>query len=271
MIGTPRVQWWCSATGAPWDWSWRAYPGVWLLAAVVAAWLWHARHGPARSGVASARPTRWRSAAAWLGVALLWLTLDWPIGPLGAGYLASVHAMQFLALAMFIPPLLLVGVHPDRPLGLGQRVASIHPLVPMLLFTIVMLVTHLPRVVDGFMSSQLGAFALDASWLVAGLAFWWPLVIRRSGGVRFPAPMRMLYLFFGTQVHLYIAMWLLLAEFPVYATYELAPRVTGLSALQDQQVAGGLMLGLGGPFVLAAITVLFFRWANQEPDMAVPG
>jgi putative copper resistance protein D len=134
-----------------------------------------------------------------------------------------------------------------------------------------MLVTHLPRVVDGFMSSQLGAFALDASWLVAGLAFWWPLVIRRSGGVRFPAPMRMLYLFFGTQVHLYIAMWLLLAEFPVYATYELAPRVTGLSALQDQQVAGGLMLGLGGPFVLAAITALFFRWANQEPDMAVPG
>ena len=30
--------------------------------------------------------------------------------------------------------------------------------------------------------------------------------------------------------------------FPAYGIYELAPRVTGLSALEDQQVAGGLLL-----------------------------
>jgi len=83
----------------------------------------------------------------------------------------------------------------------------------------------------------------------------------------FGPPMRMLYLFAGTQAHLYLSMWLLLAEYPAYGIYELAPRVTALSALEDQQVAGGLLLTLGGTYVLAVISVLFFRWfAEPQPD-----
>ena len=105
----------------------------------------------------------------WVGVALVWAALDWPGGPLGTGYLASVHAAQFLALAMVAPPLLLRGVDGDRIRALLARrgiaakviTAVTTPLFAMLAFTIVMLSTHAPGAVDTLMRSQLGAFALD--------------------------------------------------------------------------------------------------------------
>lgn len=207
----------------------------------------------------------------------LWLTLDYPVGPLGAGYLAWVHSVQFLMLAMVVPPLLCIGIERDRLVaGLTQRPAlagilrrATQPLFAMITFAVVMIVSHLPAVVDTLMATQLGAFALDLAWLGAGMLFWWPVLVRIPERPHFPPLVQMLYLFFGAQPHLYIAVWLLLAQFPVYATYELSQRVTGLSALEDQQVAGGVMLGVGGTFILVVITVLFFRWMSTDPDSSV--
>lgn len=216
-----------------------------------------------------------RRIGGWIAIALVWMALDWPGGPLGAGYLASVHAAQYLVLAMLAPPLLLRGLDADRVRalldrnGVAARIIRVatKPLVAMLAFSIVMLATHTPDAVDTLMRSQLGAFALDMAWFLTGLAFWWPVVIELPLREHFGPPIRMLYLFAGTQAHLYLSMWLLLAALPVYGIYELAPRVTGLSALEDQQVAGGLLLTIGGTYVLAVISVLFFQWfAEPQPE-----
>ena len=216
-----------------------------------------------------------RRVGGWVALVLVWMALDWPGGPLGTGYLASVHAAQFLVLAMLAPPLLLRGIDPDRVRALVERNGAASkiirvvtkPLLVMIAFTIVMLATHTPGAVDLLMRTQLGAFALDSAWFLSGLAFWWPVVIEVPVREHFGPPMRMLYLFAGTQAHLYLAMWLLLADLPVYGIYELAPRVTALSALEDQQVAGGLLLTLGGTYVLAVISVVFFRWfAEPQPE-----
>jgi cytochrome c oxidase assembly factor CtaG len=212
--------------------------------------------------------SRARRAGGWAAVFLVWASLDWPGGPLGAGYLASVHAVQFLLLAMFAPPLLLRGIDAGRihalfqRNGIAARVISVltQPLFAMVAFTVIMLATHAPGTVDVLMRTQPGAFLLDMAWLASGLIFWWPIVIDVPVRTHFGPPMRMLYLFGGTQAHLYLSMWLLLAEFPAYGIYELSPRVTGLSAMEDQQIAGGLLLLIGGTYVLAVISVLFFRW-----------
>jgi putative membrane protein len=268
------VQWWCSAKGIPWKWRWQPYVGVWLmilaLAAAYARWSKPLRGDESLHAVSNAR-----RVGGWIAIALVWLALDWPGGPLGTGYLASVHAGQFLVLAMIAPPLLLRGIDPDRVQGFVGRngiAAKIirlatKPLLAMIVFTIVMLATHSPYVVDTLMRTQVGAFVLDTAWFVSGAAFWWPVVVDAPVREHFGPPMRMLYLFAGTQAHLYLAMWLLLADLPVYGIYELAPRVTGLSALEDQQVAGGLLLTIGGTYVLAVISVVFFRWfAEPQPD-----
>jgi putative membrane protein len=275
MIST--IQWWCSARGLPWDWSWQAYPGIWLVVAVVAVWVWRTirarRLQRADSAATSGASGEGRRVALLIaGVVLLWLTLDWPVGPLGTGYLASVHAVQFVSLAMVVPPMLLLGLDRERvagwlearPVRLRLLKAITQPLIAAIFFTLVMIVTHVPRVVDALMKLQLGAMTLDLTWLLSGLVFWWPVVVRAPDRSWFAPPLRTLYLFFGTQAHLFIAMWLMVSEYPVYGTYELAPRVSVLTALQDQQVAGGIMLTVGGPFVLAVISVILFRWFAES-------
>ena len=268
-----NVQWWCSARGMPWDGSWQAYPGVWLFVIAIGALFWNLRaRAPNPSSLQSFNPSILQSFSLPAALLLLWATLDWPIGPLGAGYLAWIHSVQFLMLAMVVPPLLLLGLDRARIASLLSRHALFEnvlrrltqPLFAIVLFGVTMVLTHLPNIVDSLMATQPGAFALDLAWLVVGLIFWWPVTIRIPERPHFPPLVQMLYIFFGTQPHLYIAMWLLAADYPSYGTYELAPRITSISAITDQQIAGALMLAFGATYVLGVITVLFFRWMGRE-------
>ena len=88
------MNWWCAAQGVPWDWTWRAYPGVWLFIGIVAIAYWTV------GGGRSVEPRK--RLLFWIGLALLWASLDWPLGALGAGYLASIHMVQFLLMALLL-------------------------------------------------------------------------------------------------------------------------------------------------------------------------
>ena len=258
------MQWWCSASAKAWNWSWVAYPGVWLLVGAIAV----GYHRALRRSAASARDR----ALGWMGVVTLWIALDWPLGPLAAGYLASVHALQFLLVAMIAPPLLLLGARngiaawyrarPDTR-GVRQLLAVLTgPLLAAVLFNLVTITTHVPMVVDRLMVSQLGAFAIDAAWLAGGLVFWYPLVVRAPVRPLFAPGMQMIYLFVGTLFHTGIAIAMLLRDFPMYGVYELAPPMSGLSAIDDIKIAGGIMELAGAAIVFGVLTVVFFRWAR---------
>ena len=54
--------------------------------------------------------------------------------------------------------------------------------------------THWPAVVDAWMQTQLGSFALDTVWLGAGLVFWWPVAVSRGGPSWFGYPAMVGYL-----------------------------------------------------------------------------
>lgn len=261
------MQWWCSAQGIPWTWTWRPYLGVWLLVLLTAAMYWRLYRRPGRELAGR----KLRIAAACGGILLLWAALDWPLGTLAAGYLESVHMLQFLLLVMAASPLLLAGVPAAAWDRLAQRRKTLavlrpitHPLVAAVVFNLIILVTHLPKSVDALMYSQLGSFGLDLAWLAGGLIFWWPLLAPVPARPRFVPPLQIGYLFVSTISHTGVAMWLLLAEFPVYRLYELAPPLHWLRPVDDQQLAGGLMLLIGGPVILAAILTIFMRWYRAE-------
>ena len=243
------------------------YPGIWAVVAGSGWWV--------RARLKQWRPPMIRRAAAWAGVPALWLTLDWPLGPLGTGYLASAHALQFMLLIFLVPPLFLAALDRSRfpedvsRVPFAGRLAT-QPLLGGVTVTVVIVATHMPAVVDGLMRFELGAFALDSSWLGAGLLLWWPVVVRRPTRRWFNGLVCALYVFLSTQVHLLVGMWLLTADFPVYSTYELAPRVFRLAALEDQRVAGAIMAGIAEPVVLSVITVVIFGWfAEQERQGSV--
>lgn len=265
------MQWWCSATTAAWSWDWRPYPGVWLFVLLLAgAWLWLRRRHAGREDLRSpedAGRRRWFA----LGLVLLWLALDWPVGPLGAGYLASVHMAQVLVISLLAPAFLLMGMPRAafRALDGDDPAARIvekltHPVVALLLFNVVLVSTHVPAVLDGLSATQSGMLVMDMAWLFAGLAFWWPVLAPVPRRPWFNEFFKIGYLFLNTIPATVPYGFLVFADFPLYATYELAPPVAGIASVTDQQVAGFIMKLGGGLVLWTAMTILFFRWYVAE-------
>lgn len=263
------MTWWCSAQGLPWTWAWRPYPGVWMLvAAAAASYVW------ANAKLESAaRPTPRQRRFFVAGLLALWIGADWPVGTLGAGYLLSVHQLQFVLFAMVAPPLLLLGTSAAmwRQALRSPRVRRVaqvvtRPVIALVTFNTLVVVTHLPEVVDGWMRTQLGTFALDLAWIVAGFALWWPVInpVPEMNGLSYPG--RFGYLLASIILPAAPAAFLIFAKYPLYELYELAPPVGGIAA-GDDQLVGGLIMKFGGAVaVFTAATVLFFRWhAADEP------
>lgn len=228
-------------------------------------------------GPEAARERRWRAAAGIAGILGLWIALDWPVGALGAGYLASVHMVQYILISLVIPPFLLIGVPPAAYARLSRRPAVLrvvrgitHPALALVAFDSIAILTHVPRVVDTLMRSQAGSFAIDMAWLATGLLFWWPVMAPVPQREGFPPPLQILYLFVATLPLKAISIILIFSRFPLYATYELAPPTGWISALGDQVVAGGLMMVVGNLIVWGMIAVVFFRWMGRDPGLGAP-
>jgi cytochrome c oxidase assembly factor CtaG len=254
------MQWWCSAQGIAWSWVWRPYAGVWLVVLVIAAAVWRVvRRAPPES------LGPWRRGALVAAVVVIWITLDWPVGTLGAGYLLWIHTTQFILLVMIAPPLLLLGLPRSTRDALGRRLhPMLQPLAAVAAFNVVVVVTHLPPVVDTLMVSQLGSFAIDAAWLGGGVVFWWPIVAVVPGRERaFTPPMKIGYLLLSSFAHMGVGIIFVASRFPLYGVYELAPPV-GVLKLDDQQLAGGVMLVVGSLIVLAALIVLLQQWRQAD-------
>jgi putative membrane protein len=261
------MSFWCSATGAAWTWQWRAYPGVWLFILVLALGMWAWNHAGARTAGRAQRPAHPLFVG---GLVVLWLALDWPIGALGAGYLASVHTLQFLLMALVAPPMLLMGPSPDalalleRP-GMWRALVRrlVAPFPALVFFSVVVLATHLPAVVDGWMASQFGSMGIDLLWIAAGCVFWWPVVRDVPAQPRFAPLVKMGYVVLGTTfspIMFGLAGFLVYSTTPLYGVFELAPPLPGVSAHADHQLAGVLMSVGGAVVAFIAISITFFRW-----------
>jgi putative membrane protein len=284
------ISWWCSGTiGRPWTWTYRPLVGVWLLVAVLGGgYLWAVRRHAAVSGGEHVPSTGHYALRFGAGLAVLALSSEWPVGPLGAGYLASVGALRTLLLTFGVAPLLLLGTPPwvlrrmlgvagaadttNRPgplLRMAQLVTL--PWVAFLQFNLLLVVTQLPIVVDTLKITQGGSFLLDMTWLVSSVIMWVPLLhpLPELGGLR--DPMRLVYLFGLSIVPTVPASFLTFSRFPLYELYELAPRVfDALDPVVDQQIAGLGMKLVGGLIIWGVMAVLFFRWAASEQADTVP-
>ncbi len=269
------MQWWCSSSpGVAWSWTWQAYPGVWLFIALIGTF--YGLHIRTTNLAASteARPNRRRVVAFFIaGLFCLWLALDWPLAPLGSGYLASVHMARYLLIALVAPPLLMLGLPADsyarlenRPRLLATLEDVTQPLVALFIFNVVISVTHWPSVVDWLMATQLGSFILDIAWLLAGLVFWWPVVSPVPDRPKFSHVWKLGYLGLNGIIVRPAFFILLFSKFPAYATYELAPPIGNTSPLSDQQLAAGIMkLGTAWAMVVA-MGFVFAGWVRSSQE-----
>jgi putative membrane protein len=74
----------------------------------------------------------------------------------------------------------------------------------------------------------------------------------------------MAYLFVQSLLPAVIASFITFSRTAVYEFYEQAPRVWGITAVEDQQIAAGLMKTAGSLIIWSFIAVAFFKWYAQE-------
>lgn len=205
------------------------------------------------------------------GVASLYLALGWPVHDLGEGYLYTFHMLQHLLLGFVTPPLILLGM----PEWLGRLVLGrgtlgraykrlSRPLPAALLFNAALALIHWPRVVDLMLASELAHAAFHLVFLLAAFLMWSVLYSPLPERVTLSPVGRMGFLFAQTILPTVPASFLTFGDRPLYRAYETFPRLWGLSALDDMQLAGLIMKIGGGLLLWSIITVMFFRWASRE-------
>lgn len=240
-----------------WSWSWD--PTVFAgTVALAAAYIWLVR-GRARS-----RTTAWSPMARLyfaLGLLLLFLALESPIDVGGDYYLFSLHMVQHLMLAMIVPPLLLLGL-PEEWRAL-ERV-RISPLLANIGFNLVLAVWHLPFLYEATLRHEPVHVVEHLSFLVAGMLFWWPIIVPSTARTAMTVVGKIAYLAFAGVPPTILGLAFIMSPSVLYPFYGAAPRVTPLSPLDDQQLAGLVMFGLGNIIYFIAISIIFFSLDDKE-------
>src|SRR4029079_15119740 len=174
---------------------------------------------------------------------------DYPIHDIGEQYLYSVHMLQHMMLAYFMPPLALLAT-PEWLLrgvvGNGRGYAVLKwfakPVVAGVLFNLPVMVTHIPGVVNASVesSSPVLHYLLHVMVVSTALLMWMP-VCGPFKELQMGTPGKMIYLFLQSVVPTIPAAWLTFADGAVYKAYLKPERLWGISVVTDQQLAGGIM------------------------------
>ena len=202
----------------------------------------------------------WRFAGFFAGVVTVWIAIGSPLESFDDVSL-TVHMVQHLLLAAVAPPLLLLGA-PELPLlrglpqSLARRVVSpflrlaftrrfghlvSNPTICWLVATLALIGWHIPVVFELALRWDWLHKLEHASFLGAGLMFWWPVVQPWPSTPRWPEWAIPLYLFSATLPCDALSGFLTFCDRVVYPSYISAPRVFALSPLADQECAAALM------------------------------
>lgn len=248
-----------------------AHPSVAVLLGLpVAAYVLAARSHAARTGQHLGRR---RAALFGSGVAMLAVGASWPIHDLAERALFSVHMVQHMLFTLVASPLLVAGTPPWmlrallRPRAVRAAWAFLtRPVPATAVFNGVLLFTHWPAVVEASVRSEPTHLGLHALILGSGLVMWWPVMSPLPELPALSPPGQMLYLFVQSIAPTIPASFLTFGESPLYPIYATFPRVFGISAMEDQTIAGLTMKLAGGAILWAVITAVFFRWFREERE-----
>jgi putative membrane protein len=190
------------------------------------------------------------------GLLVMFLALSSPIDTGGDRYLFSLHMLQHLLLAMVVPPLLLLGL-PESWRGFDR--IRVSPLLANVGFNAVLAVWHLPVIYEATLRNEPLHVVEHVSFLTAGVLFWWPIMIPAARRHAMSVIGKIAYLGFAGVPPTILGLAFILSPVVMYPFYAAAPRVTPLSPLDDQLIAGLTMFGLGNLIYFAAIWIIFFR------------
>jgi putative membrane protein len=259
---------------------------VYVSVAAVMYVLGGMRRGTSRNRAPKSRDERLRELAFAAGLASIVIALDSPIDYY-SDQLFWVHMGQHIILLTVSPPLILLGrpwprmwqaLPLDMRASVGRTLASARWTAPIraiarpapafILFNGNMLLWHIPGAYNLTLNHQWIHDCEHALFFFTGLLFWAHVVdpgpMRAHSMTWF---MRAAYIAGAMIAGWVLAILLVLVQHPLYPHYaDLLSRPGGITALEDQQVAGGMMWVPGSVSYSIALLVVFLRWASPQSE-----
>jgi putative membrane protein len=235
-----------------------------LIVLVVAVWWWVARRS-------AQTPSRGRRVALAGGIGLLVLTWITPLATLAQHYLLAAHLVQVLILMGPVPALLLLslprnaGIAP-RSVPLPLRLA-VHPIVAIIAVNAGFIAWHIAPAYDAALAHWWLYDLMQATLLLVSLLFWWPIVTPCSPPAWALTGFGKLgYIVLATIPQTLGGLIVALAGHVLYPGYGSGPRLVGMDAMTDQQVAGASIALVSKIALFAAFWVVFMNLLNSESD-----
>ncbi|MFA8020783.1 cytochrome c oxidase assembly protein [Bremerella cremea] len=205
-----------------------------------------------------------------------------PIGVLARGYLFSAHMIQHLLLLLIIPLCLMLSLPQgafasiaESPRMMSLRKWFAHPMLGWVLGLGAMWFWHVPSLCSAATQSDLLGVIRSATFLLAGLAFWWPIYAPLEK-YRLDPLTSVVYLFSAclgcTLLGIYIT-FTTVSVCPAFANpvdrigILTAIYQAGLSPSVDQQLGGLLMWVPPCSLYVCAIVSVLCRWYSAESSI----
>jgi putative membrane protein len=262
------------------------------LLLVCVAFVLHAL-GERRAARMLARPrpvaARWRAASFYLALVVTVVALEGPIDD-QASELLWVHMLQHVLLMGIAAPLIVLGapwmsIWRPLPLGLRRSVAKTvvrspgfapvrtamrplgRPMWAWIAFNVDLLAWHIPAVYDYTLRSEPIHVLEHVTFLVFGVLVWAQMIDSPPLRSRLGTAQRVYYCVSAMVPGWILSLVLAFATMPLYSAYANLPsRPGGISALVDQQLAGGIMLGLGSLASTVYVFLALYRWLGEDPE-----
>jgi cytochrome c oxidase assembly factor CtaG len=213
-----------------------------------------------------------------LGIALWTIGLVSPVDSYG-DELLTAHMAQHLLIADLGAPLLLAGARYPVLMFLLPRPALVtlarwqagrrafrtlrRPLVALPVYVAVLYLWHFSFAFEAAVRYPAVHALQHASFVAIGILVWWSALDpqrARAAGRLWKVP----YLIGARLAGMMLGMAFVLIRVPVYTgVYSAGERELGLSALHDQQLAGGLMVSLDMLIMVFALSFFFLRAAQD--------
>lgn len=247
---------------------------------VFVAWAYALATGPWRyriaPGAAFPRAEAARFAA---GLFVFYLAVGSPLDQVGERFLLSAHMVQHLIIVFLAAPLVLAGFPGwllDAALGprlvrTAARVA-VNPIVAAIAYILCISFWHVPTAYDEALRVKLVHVVQHLMFFGTAFLMWWPLLTPSRLLPRLAPGVQVLYVFALGILQTPVAAFLTFSREVLYPTYAFAPRLTPLSPLEDQIMAGTIMTVGGMAIALGLISRAFIVWHREElaRDAAAP-
>lgn len=245
-----------------------------------------------RRGRSPGRHDRGRERSFGLGLAVVGVALLSPLEAVSRA-LASVHMVQHLLLVLIAAPLLarsgagsaLLRGAPTVLRRLPSRVRAVapwsrraaaaarHPALVWGLHTAALWLWHSAVLYDAAVASE-PLHVLEHLLFLGTAVMLWRVVIGHRSPPRVPAGLGVVLLFALTLQTSFLSVLLVFADSPWYAAYRTSTAAWGLSALEDQRLAGAIMWVPAGLVYVGVALALLVRWVTASdrphPLSAVP-